>query len=149
MARDAQDFGYKVYYGDGTRADVLHAAGAHVARAVLVCIDDPAAATRVVERVKADFPHAAVLARARDREHALALVQAQADFQIRETFESAMQLGRASARVLGASEQDADELDQRLRRNDAERMALEFAGGSIYAARDRVRQQAAGVGVAR
>ncbi|RYF81370.1 MAG: potassium transporter [Comamonadaceae bacterium] len=142
VARDAQDFGYKVYYGDGTRVDVLHAAGAHSARAVLVCIDDQAAATQVVERLKAEFPHAQVLARARDREHLLRLSEANADFQIRETFESAMVLGKASARMLGASDEEADALDEHLRQRDAERMALELAGGSIYAARDHVRQNA-------
>ncbi|MGE3926120.1 MAG: monovalent cation:proton antiporter-2 (CPA2) family protein, partial [Lautropia sp.] len=45
VARDAEEFGFKVWYGDGTRMDVLHAAGAHEAVAILVCIDDAAAAT--------------------------------------------------------------------------------------------------------
>lgn len=142
VARDAQEFGYKVYYGDGARSDVLHAAGAHVARAVLVCIDDQAAATRVVERLKAEFPHAQVLARARDRAHALALVHAQADFHIRETFESAMLLGLHSAQMLGASEQEAQAIDQGVRQREAERLTLELSSGGVEAARDLVRGRA-------
>ena len=67
VARDAEAFGFKVYYGDGTRLDVLHAAGAHEARGILVCVDDAAAATRIVEHVKLAFPHAQVVARARGR----------------------------------------------------------------------------------
>jgi hypothetical protein len=61
--------GMKVYFGDGARLDILHAAGAGEARAVLVCIDQPEAATRIVEVVKAEFPLVPVLARAYDRAH--------------------------------------------------------------------------------
>ncbi|MFX6771170.1 NAD-binding protein, partial [Acinetobacter baumannii] len=46
--RNAADYGFKVYYGDGSRLDVLHAAGAGSARAIVVCIDDAEAATRIV-----------------------------------------------------------------------------------------------------
>ena len=103
VGRDAEDFGFKVYYGDGTRADVLHAAGAHHARAILVCVDDRQAATRIVEHGKAEFPHARLLARAHDREHAIELIKAGVDYQVRVTFESAMALGCEAARVLGAT----------------------------------------------
>src|SRR5690606_36465048 len=94
VIRDAQSYGFKVYYGDGSRPDVLHAAGAHSASAVLVCIDDRAAATHIAEIAKDACPHARVLVRAFDREHAIELSRAGADFFVRETFESAMLLGR-------------------------------------------------------
>jgi hypothetical protein len=85
--------GMKIYFGDGARLDILHAAGAHEARAILICIDKPETATRIAEIVKAEYPLVPVLARAFDRAHALALIRAGVDFQIRETFESALTFG--------------------------------------------------------
>lgn len=134
VIRDAQSYGFKVYYGDGSRADVLHAAGAHSTCAILVCIDDKAAATRITEIAKEAFPHARVLVRAFDREHALDLVKAGADFLVRETFESAMQLSREAILATGASEDEADAVMADVRRRDAERFDLETAGG-LFAGR--------------
>ncbi|PZQ63478.1 MAG: potassium transporter, partial [Variovorax paradoxus] len=127
--RNAGSFGFKVYYGDGGRADVLHAAGAHHARAILVCVDDRAAATRIAELVKAEFPHAQLLVRAYDREHAMELLKANVDYQIRETFESAMLFSREAILALGATPDQADEALAEVRRRDTERFSLEAAGG--------------------
>lgn len=134
VTRDATEFGFKVFYGDGTRADVLHAAGAHHARAILVCIDDKDAATRIVEHAKRACPHARMLVRAYDRRHAVALVKAGADFQIRETFESGMALGHAASLALGATPDEADAISAEIRRRDAERLALEV-NGDLFAGR--------------
>ncbi len=130
VIRDAQAYlGFKVYYGDGARADVLHAAGASSASAILVCVDDKAAATRIAENAKAECPHARVLVRAFDREHAVELVQSgNVDFLVRETFESAMLLGREAVLATGATPQEADAVMADLRRLDAERFDLEVAG---------------------
>ncbi|GER10536.1 monovalent cation:proton antiporter-2 (CPA2) family protein [Variovorax boronicumulans] len=134
VIRDAADFGFKVYYGDGARADVLHAAGAHNARAIMVCIDNRAVATRIAEHVKAEFPHAHLMVRAFDREHAVELVKLDVDYQIRETFESAMAFGRQGVVALGATPEEADEVIDDLRRRDKERLVLEMSGG-IFAGR--------------
>ncbi|MBN9275985.1 MAG: cation:proton antiporter, partial [Mesorhizobium sp.] len=74
MIQAAANFGFKVYYGDGTRLDILRAAGAGGARAVLICVDKADAAVRIAELVKAEFPLATVLARAYDRGTSLQLV---------------------------------------------------------------------------
>jgi glutathione-regulated potassium-efflux system protein KefB len=129
VIRDAQAYGFKVYFGDGCRADVLRAAGAHQACAIMVCIDDKAAATRIAELAKAEFPNARVLVRAFDREHALELLKADVDFQIRETFESAMLMSHAAVLALGASTEEADDILRDVRRRDSERLDLELAGG--------------------
>jgi glutathione-regulated potassium-efflux system protein KefB len=129
MIRDAEAYGFKVYYGDGCRADVLHAAGAHAASAILVCLNNKEAATRVAELAKAEFPHARLLVRAYDREHVMVLRKADVDYLVRETFESAMAMGRQAVLTLGAAEEEADEVMEYLRRRDAERMDLEAAGG--------------------
>ncbi len=129
MITAAGGFGFKVYYGDGTRLDVLHASGAASARAVLVCVDDKAAATRIVELVKEEFPQALVFARAFDRQHALELVTHGVDYQIRETLLSASAFGQAALRALGVSEDEAAEIAADLRRRDEERFALQMTGG--------------------
>ncbi|MGJ7609064.1 monovalent cation:proton antiporter-2 (CPA2) family protein [Variovorax sp. LT1R20] len=141
VARDAKDFGFKVYYGDGTRADVLHAAGAHHARAILVCVDDRQAATRIVEHAKVAFPHARVLARAHDREHAIELIKADVDYQVRVTFESAMAFGCEAAMALGATPEASQDVAADVRRKDAERLAMEVSGG-IYAGKALIRGNA-------
>jgi glutathione-regulated potassium-efflux system protein KefB len=133
VIRAAQEYlGFKVYYGDGARPDVLHAAGAHSASAILVCVDDKAAATRIAETAKSECPHAKVLVRAFDREHALELVKTGgADFVVRETFESSMALGREAVLATGATADEADAVMAELRRLDAERFDLEVAGDAF------------------
>ncbi|MBB3343677.1 monovalent cation:proton antiporter-2 (CPA2) family protein [Luteimonas sp. RC10] len=133
MIQSAADFGFKVYYGDGTRLDVLHASGAHSARAIAVCVDDRDAADRIVELVTHDFPQARLLVRAYDREHALKLVNAGVDVQVRETFESAVLFGAAALRALGVDDDEADAIAAQVRRLDAERFDLETASNDTRA----------------
>lgn len=133
MIRSAGNFGFKIYYGDGSRADVLHASGAHHARIIAICIDQAEMATRIVELARHEFPQAKVLARAYDREHAAKLVASGVDFQIRETFESALLFGEATLRELGVDEQEAAETAAEVRRRDSERFDLELAAGNVRA----------------
>ncbi len=132
MIQAAAKFGFKVYFGDGSRLDILHAAGADKARAILICVDDKQAALRAAELIRAEFPLARVLARAYDRGHAMALIEQGVDYQIRETLESAMQFGRAALSALAIPEHEADELVAEVRRLDLERLELQLAGG-MYA----------------
>ena len=133
MIRAAQQFGFTVYYGDGTRLDVLRASGADKVRAIAVCVNDKVAATRIVQLVRAEFPQAKVLVRAFDREHARELVGAGVDYYMRETFESAIQFGGEALRLLGASDADTDEILATVRSRDAERFALEVASNAVEA----------------
>ncbi|MDR7193864.1 monovalent cation:proton antiporter-2 (CPA2) family protein [Luteimonas terrae] len=133
MIQSAAEFGFKVYYGDGTRLDVLHASGARTARAIAICIDDHAAADRIVELARHEFTQAKLLVRSFDREHSLRLVNAGVDFQIRETFESAVQFGAAVLRELDVPEEDADAIAAQVRRLDAERFELETASNDTRA----------------
>ena len=131
VIREAQSYGFKVFYGDGSRPDVLHAAGAPGASVVMVCINDRGAATHIAELARQVFPQAKLLMRAYDREHALALAKAGADFVLRETFESALQLGRQAVLATGASEDEAEETVAFVRQRDAERLDLELVGGKF------------------
>ncbi|UFS63983.1 monovalent cation:proton antiporter-2 (CPA2) family protein [Paracoccus denitrificans] len=132
--RDAEDFGFKIYYGDGSRLDILHAAGAHDARAIIVAVNDAKAATTIAELARHEFPMVPVLARSIDREHAIELVHAGVDYQVRETFESALKLSERALVVLGDDPDAATELMADIRRRDAERFEIETVGG-IYAGR--------------
>ncbi len=135
MIRSAAEFGFKVYYGDGTRLDVLRASGADKAQAIAVCVDDRKTTDRIVELAKTQFSHAKLLVRSFDRGHALELMQTGVDYQIRETFESAMAFGEAALKTLGVPDNEAADVAADIRRRDAERFELEMTGG-IYAGAD-------------
>ncbi|WP_373414675.1 monovalent cation:proton antiporter-2 (CPA2) family protein [Ensifer aridi] len=129
MINTAREFEFEVYYGDGKRLDILRAAGAGRTKAIVVCLDRAEDATQLVELVKAEFPHVPVLARAIDRRHALDLVNAGVDFQIRETFESAMLLGQKALETLGAELHEIDGIADSVRDRDEQRFQLEIVGG--------------------
>ncbi len=141
FVRDAADFGFKVYYGDGARSEILHAAGAATARAVLICVDDKEAAIRIAEIVKHEFPLVPVLARAFDRGHAIDLVKAGVDYQIRETYESALDFSQKALTSVGEERDTAERLVEEFRDVDVERFAIEVVGG-IYAGRSLIRGNA-------
>ncbi|MGV1869465.1 monovalent cation:proton antiporter-2 (CPA2) family protein [Agrobacterium rosae] len=141
FVRDASGFGFKVYYGDGSRAEILHAAGAGSARAVLICVDDKEAAIRIAEIVKHEFPLVPVLARAYDRGHALDLLKAGVDYQIRETYESALNFSEKVLTAIGEETDLAERLIEEFRDVDKERFALEVVGG-VYAGRSLIRGNA-------
>jgi glutathione-regulated potassium-efflux system protein KefB len=130
--RNAEPFGFKVWYGDGTRLDVLRAAGAAEARVIAVCVDDRTTAERIVELCQHEFPQALLMVRATDRGHALDLVKREVEFQIRETFESALQFGAATLERLGLDDHEINETLEDIRQRDQDRFDLEITGG-IYA----------------
>lgn len=132
--RAAAKWGVKVYYGDGTRIDMLRTAGAENACAILICIDNPQAVNHMVRLIKSEFPLVRVVVRAYDRIHSLALVKEGVDYQVRETLESALVFGEAALRAIGVPAEEAAEVLQDVRRRDTERFDLEVAGG-LFAGR--------------
>ncbi|WP_296166666.1 monovalent cation:proton antiporter-2 (CPA2) family protein [uncultured Brevundimonas sp.] len=141
MIQAAGNFGFKVYYGDGARLDVLRASGADKAETILVCVDKPEVADRIVELVKAEFPLTKLFVRAFDRGHSIRLVQAGVEYQLRETFESALVFGHQVLIDLGFSQDEASETIEDVRRRDEERFTLQLAGG-ITAGRGLMRGNA-------
>jgi voltage-gated potassium channel Kch len=127
--RSAARFGFKIYYGDGTRLDVLRAAGAGKARVLCICVDDKEAALRIVEMARAEFPAVRLYARAYDRIHAIELMKANVDYQMRETFESALGFGRVTLEGLGLSYDEASLIIDNVRERDAQRMEIQFTEG--------------------
>lgn len=136
MIRVAGQFGMKVYYGDGTRLDILHAAGAENADAVLIAVNNKDEATRIAELVKSEFPLTKVLSRAFDRVHAMELVKLGVDYQIREVFESALAFGQETIMQLGATADEAAEVIEGVRQRDQMRFEAQVLGGDVQAARD-------------
>ncbi|WP_421730748.1 monovalent cation:proton antiporter-2 (CPA2) family protein [Brevundimonas sp.] len=129
MIQAAGNFGFKVYYGDGSRLDVLRASGAEKAETILVCVDRPETADRIVELVQSEFPLTKLFVRAYDRGHSIRLIQAGVEFHIRETFESALAFGEHVLKDLGFSEDEARETIEDVRRRDEERLTLQVTGG--------------------
>ena len=138
MIQAAGNFGFKVYYGDGARLDVLRASGAANAETILVCVDKPETADRIVELVKAEFPLTKLFVRAYDRGHAIRLVQAGVEYQLRETFESALVFGHQVLIDLGFTHEQAEETIEDVRRRDEERLSLQMVEG-ITAGRSLMR----------
>jgi voltage-gated potassium channel Kch len=127
--RDAARFGLRVYYGDGTRLDVLRAAGAGRAELICVCIDDADAALKIVELIHGEFRQAESYVRAYDRLHAIALMNQEVDYQLRETFESAIAFGRAALEGLGFEAAAALAASEDVRKRDIARLVMQKAGG--------------------
>lgn len=141
MIQAAAEFGFKVYYGDGTRLDILHAAGAGRAQAVLICVDKPDTILAIAEHIKAEYPLVQVYARSFDRGNTLALIKAGVEYQIRETFESALSFGENTLIGLGVAPEEAAEIIGDVRQRDAERLDLQLAGG-IHAGNDLMKGNA-------
>jgi len=129
MIQAAANFGFKIYYGDGARLDILHAAGAGRARAVLICVDKGEVAVQIAERLREEFPMIPVLARAYDRGVALKLVEIGVEYQIRETLESALEFGKETLEVLGVEVDEAEEIIADVRKRDSARFEAQMTGG--------------------
>lgn len=129
--RAASRFGFRVYYGDGTRLDVLRAAGAADASLIALCVVKRDVSARIVDLVQQQFPLAKLYVRAYDRRQSLDLLRKNVDFQIRETYESAVAFGVAALEALGFTRDQATEVEEDIRRRDAERLALQLAEGEM------------------
>jgi monovalent cation:proton antiporter-2 (CPA2) family protein len=93
--------GLKVFYGDASRLDLLHAAGADTAKLIIVAIDDEEKSMLIVETVQQYFPKLQILARAAGRDHAYRLLHHGVDHIFRETLGSSLDLSVAALRMLG------------------------------------------------
>jgi glutathione-regulated potassium-efflux system protein KefB len=133
MIQNAEKFGFKIYYGDGCRLDILHASGASAAEAIVICVDSKQTTNRIVELVTHEFPLAKVLVRSYDREHSLHLVKQKVDYMIRETFESTVKFGEVILEQLGVDEHEVRMISNEIRERDNERFETEIAADDVYA----------------
>ncbi|NLS02529.1 potassium transporter TrkA [Rhizobium sp. P32RR-XVIII] len=133
--RQASSFGFRIYFGDGTRKDVLRSAGIDRAKIVIVCTQKREITDKVVELVQAEYPHAKLFVRSYDRIHSIALRNLNVDYELRETLESGLLFGRRTLEALGVSMEDAYEIGEDIRRRDEERLVLQVTEG-LQAGRD-------------
>ncbi|WP_375466006.1 monovalent cation:proton antiporter-2 (CPA2) family protein [uncultured Methylobacterium sp.] len=126
--RSASRFGFRIYYGDGTRLDVLRAAGIGRVELVCLCIDDAEATLKIVDIVHEEFASVRTYVRAYDRMHAVELMNRDVDFHVRETAESALSFGRATLEGLGLSTAAASARVEDVRKRDVARLVLQQAG---------------------
>jgi len=133
MIQNAEKFGFKIYYGDGCRLDILHASGAATAQAIVVCVDSKETTNRIVELVTHEFPLAKLLVRSYDREHSLHLVKQKVDFMIRETFESAIKFGGVILQELGVDKDEVERITEEIRDLDNERFETEIVADDVNA----------------
>jgi CPA2 family monovalent cation:H+ antiporter-2/glutathione-regulated potassium-efflux system protein KefB len=133
----AREFGAQVYFGDGTRLDLLRQAGAAEAELILFCLDGEQPDAELLRAVREAFPQAAILVRAYDRRMLVELRDAPIDYVVREVMESAVQMGRAALEQMGDSREDIDRAEAFYRANDRERLDMQKEHGDIRAGRDR------------
>lgn len=137
----AGEFGAKVYYGDGTRLDLLRQAGASEAELILFCIDGDQIQPDMLDGVREAFPKAAIYVRAFDRRALVKLKTASSVFVVREVLESAVKMARVAMRDLGIAGADIDRAEDMYRARDKERLRIQIEAGDIRAARSLVAEQ--------
>ncbi len=111
-------FDFRVYFGDATRTDLLESAGIAEARLLVNAIDDPTQSVALVDAIRAHFPRCRILARARNVGHYFELRRRGVEVVERETFESALRLGRHALAALGVDPYEAREAAERFRRHN-------------------------------
>jgi glutathione-regulated potassium-efflux system protein KefB len=129
-------FGSKVYYGDGTRLDLLRLAGGADARAILFCLDERSPTAHRLEPILKAFPQAAVFVRAFDRLHLMELAPLDIECTIREVFESAVMMGREALAIFCVDAAEVDRVEQEYRDRDRRRLDSQTASGDIHALKE-------------
>ena len=132
----SQEFGTKVYYGDGTRIDLLRTAGAETAEAILFCQDGQDLTREKLEAVLEAFGHAVVMVRVYDRRQVMDLAGLKVALIQREMFESAVVMGRQALLKLGIASREADRVEAAYRQRDTERLELQSKTGDLRAAQE-------------
>jgi glutathione-regulated potassium-efflux system protein KefB len=134
----SEEFGTKVYYGDGTRLDLLRLAGADTAEAIIFCHDSRDFTRAQLEAVLDAFPQAEVMVRVFDRRNIVEFAGLDVALMQRELFESAVLMGREALMKLGVSRQEAERVEREYRLRDCERLELQRTTGDLRSGRDRI-----------
>lgn len=144
--REAQEFGSRIHFGDGTRREVLRAAGAEDADLIVVCVDDAEIAKDIVRLVGNKFSRARLLVRAYDRTAAIQLIHMGVGDPVRETFDAALRMGGLALTAIGLSDEDAAEAISDIRRRDERLLQLQVqqtadAGDDTLAALKKIKPE--------
>ena len=139
MIETAQEFGTKVYYGDGLRLDLLRSAGAETAKVIAFCNDNEGGemTREAVKAVLKAFPQASVMVRAFDRVHLMKLRGLDLALAERELFESAVVMGKAALRASGIAAAEVERVEREYRLRDCERLERQAETGDLHAGEER------------
>ncbi len=129
------DFGFKVFYGDGTRVDLLQRAGGEEAQAIFFCIDDRYMTAESLMPVRETFPRTKLFVRAYDRQQTLLLMQDDGISIMREVFESSIRMSADALKYFGTDRAKIHDIILEFRRRDRSRMKAQFTSGDMHAGR--------------
>jgi monovalent cation:proton antiporter-2 (CPA2) family protein len=131
----SEEFGTKVYYGDGLRLDLLRVAGAERAKVIAFCNDNEGGelSRSALQAVLEAFPQASVMVRAVDRRHLIELRGLDLVLAERELFESAVVMGKAALRASGIAPHEVGRVEHEYRMRDCERLERQRQTGDIRA----------------
>nr|WP_325261729.1 monovalent cation:proton antiporter-2 (CPA2) family protein [uncultured Rhizobium sp.] len=127
--RQAANFGFRIYFGDGARKDVLIASGIERAKIVVVATQKRETTDQIVDLIASQFPDVRLFVRSYDRIHSLSLREKNVEYELRETLESGLLFGRRTLEALGMSEAAASEIGDDIRRRDEERLQVQAVQG--------------------
>jgi monovalent cation:proton antiporter-2 (CPA2) family protein len=131
-------FGNTVFWGDGTRLDILRTAGIETASALVFAIDGRWDPKSVLQPIQTEWPDLPIIARAFDRTHNIALRQAGVEQVVRETLDGAVAMGREVLTALGTPDTMIDAIEAEYRRRDLERLDLQLCSGDIMSGADTI-----------
>lgn len=137
------DYGRKVYYGDGTRVDLLREAGAGDARAILFCQDGDGLDASRLAPIRTAFPQTRVLLRVFDRRHLLSVEGSSIDGVFREVLESAIALGRKAMELLDLDEAAIDDIVAEYRERDRQLLDAQKQEGDLRAGFEKMARDSA------
>jgi glutathione-regulated potassium-efflux system protein KefB len=129
-----QQFGAKVFYGDGTRVDLLRRAGAEQADAIVFCMDDKEFGPEQVRAIRQSFPETKLLVRVYDRRQLIALKGLGIVGMKREVFESAIHLAKQTMYAIDIDNSLIDEADEEFRQRDCDRLEAQIKSGGDLSA---------------
>ncbi len=127
------EFGRKVFYGDGTRVDLLHRAGADEACAIIFCIDDRDLTAETLTPVRETFPHAKIYVRAFDRGQMIKLMPDEDLVIVREVFDASVRLAGKALRDIGMDQDSVAQIVKEFRHRDRARLIEQFSSGNMRA----------------
>ncbi|MEP6338390.1 monovalent cation:proton antiporter-2 (CPA2) family protein, partial [Parasphingorhabdus sp.] len=131
----SQQFGRKVFYGDGTRVDLLRSAGAEKCAAIVFCIDDRQFDSATIDVISSAFPDVKIFVRAFDRVHLLDIKKSKISGAKREVFESAIHLAKQAMVAIDLDEVLIDEVDREYRQLDCDRLEAQREANDMFAGR--------------
>ena len=127
--RSATKFGFKIYFGDGTRRNVLEAAGVRRAKLVAICTHGKATTDKIVDLLQSEYPDVRIFCRAYDRAHTLSLRERGVEYELRETLESSFLFSHNVLEALDIDPQRVQAILDETRRRDEERLKVQAVEG--------------------